>query len=201
MHLRQQKGESAMKRYTAHISHTYDTILRMCRTMDDTFFFKRKLMMAFGGIALAVLGVWNMESIAGILMLMIGCWLLVSLNLPAKNQADNIRKALDGKYPANKYEFFDKNFVLYAQNQDVVTYDKIKRLVEDEGYCYLCLNEQASYMLEKASLGTELEKFMAFMEKATGLSWRKPYRLSTFNLKSMVELFTGSVDKAKKKKK
>lgn len=62
-----------MKRYTARIHHTYDTILRMCRTMDDTFFFKRKLMMAFGGMAMAVLGVWNIESIAGILMLMDGC--------------------------------------------------------------------------------------------------------------------------------
>lgn len=189
-----------MKRFTAYIGHTYDTILRMCRTMDDTFFFKRKLLVAFGGIALAVMGVWNMESIAGILMLMIGCWLLVSLNLPAKNQADNIKKALDGKYPANRYEFFDKNFVLYAQNQDVVTYDKIKRLVEDEGYCYLCLNEQASYMLEKASLGTDLEKFKAFMQKATGLKWTKPYRLSTFNIRHMIELLGGGAQKTKKKK-
>ncbi len=191
-----------MKRYTAHIKHTYDTILRMCRTMDDTFFFKRKLLMAFGGMALAVLGVWNMESIAGILMLMIGCWMLASLNLPAKNQADNIRKALGGQYPTNKYEFFDKNFVLYAQNQDVVTYDKIKRLIEDEGYCYLCLNEQASYMLEKASLGTELEKFKAFMQKATGLKWTKPYRLSTFNIRNMMELLGGENHvKGKKKSK
>lgn len=190
-----------MKRFTAHITHTYDTILRMFRVMDDTFFFKRKLLMAFGGMVLAVLGVWNIESIAGLLFLMIGCWLLTSLNLPAKNQADNIKKALGGQYPANKYEFFDKNFVLYAQNQDVVTYDKIKKLVEDEGYFYLCLNEQASYMLEKASLGTELEKFRAFMEKATGLKWRKPYHLSTFNIKNMAELLTGGADNTKKKKK
>ena len=187
-----------MKRFTARIQHTYDTIMRMCRTMDDTFFFKRKLLMAFGGMALAVMGVWNMQSIAGILMLMIGGWMLASLNLPAKNQADNIRQALGGQYPANKYEFFDKNFVLYAKNQDVVTYDKIKRLIEDEGYCYLCLNEQASYMLEKASLGTELEKFKAFMTKATGLKWTKPYRLSTFNIKHMMELL-GGADKPKKK--
>lgn len=124
--------------------------------------------------------------------------MLASLNLPAKNQADNIRQALGGQYPTNKYEFFDKNFVLYAKNQDVVTYDKIKRLIEDEGYCYLCLNEQASYMLEKASLGTELEKFKAFMAKATGLKWTKPYRLSNFNIKHMMELL-GGADKPKKK--
>lgn len=189
-----------MKRFTAHISHTYDTILRMFRTMDDMFYFKRKLLMAFGGMALAVMGAWNMGNMAGILMLMIGCWLLASLNLPAKNQADNIKKALGGQYPSNKYEFFDQNFVLYAQNQDVVTYDKIKRLVEDEGYCYLCLNEQASYMLEKASLGTDLEKFKAFMEKATGLTWKRPYKLATFNLRSMMELLGGGADQKKKKK-
>ena len=191
-----------MKRFTAHIQHTHDTILRMFCVMDDTFFFKRKLLMAFGGMALAVMGVWNMESIAGLLMLMIGCWLLASLNLPAKNQADNIKKALGGQYPANKYEFFDKNFVLYAQNQDVVTYDKIRCLIEDEGYCYLCLNEQASYMLEKASLGTELDKFKAFMEKVTGLKWKRPYRLSTFNIRHILELLGGGKNaKSRKQKK
>ena len=83
-----------MLRFTAHIHHTYDTILRMCRAMDDTFFFRRKILMALAGMVLAVLGVWNMESVVGILFLMIGCWMLASLNLPAKNQADNIKKAL-----------------------------------------------------------------------------------------------------------
>ena len=53
-------------------------------------------------------------------------------------------------------------------------------------------------MLEKASLGTELEKFKAFMAKATGLKWTKPYRLSTFNIKHMMELL-GGADKPKKK--
>ena len=101
-----------MKRFTAHIHHTYDTILRMCRAMDDTFFFKRKIMTAVLGLVLTVTGVWNMESVAGILFLMIGCWMLASLNLPAKNQADNIKTALGGQYPQNKYEFFDKHFVL-----------------------------------------------------------------------------------------
>jgi len=190
-----------MKRYTAHIHHTFDTILRMCRTMDDTFYFKRKILMVLAGAFLTVMGVWNMGSVAGILMLMIGCWMLASLNLPARNQADNIKKALGGQYPQNKYEFFDKNFVLYAQNQDVVTYDKIKRLIEDEGYCYLCLNEQASYMLEKASLGKELESFKAFMIKATGLNWTRPYRLSTFNLKQIFELLGGGAKVTAKKKK
>ena len=192
-----------MKRFTAYITHSYDTILRMCRAMDDTFFFKRKIFMALFGTVLAVMGVWNMQSVAGIAFVMVGCWMLASLNLPAKNQADNIRKALGGKYPSNKYEFFDKHFVLFAQNQDMIRYDKLCALVEDEGFFYLCLNEQAGYMLEKTSLGTEMEKFKAFMEKATGLKWRKPYRLATLNLSQMLELVrknAGSAPKGKKGK-
>lgn len=190
-----------MKRFTAHIHHTYDTILRMCRAMDDTFCFKRKITMVIIGTMLTVFGVWNMESIAGILLLMIGCWMLASLNLPAKNQADSVRKALNGKYPQNKYEFFDKHFVLHAQNQDVINYCNIMRLVEDEGYCYLCLTVQAGYMLEKASLGKDLENFKAFMEKATGLTWTRPYRLSTFNLKHMMELLTPAKQFSRRKRK
>lgn len=192
-----------MKRYTAHIHHTYDTILRMCRALDDTFFFKRKMLMALGGVALTVFGVWNMENLAGILMMMIGCWMLASLNLPAKNQADNIKKALGGTYPQNKYEFFDKHFVLFAQNQDIVNYSRLTRLIEDDGFCYLCLNENAGYMLEKASLGQDLEEFKAFMVKATGLAWKKPYSLATFNIKSMMELLTPAKElpKIKRRKK
>lgn len=177
-----------MKRFTAQIRHSYDTIVRMCRVQEDTFHFGRKALMALAGIALTVLGAWNLSSALGLLFALVGCWLLVSLNFPAKNRAQSIRQALDGQYPTNGYEFYDKHFVLLAQNQDVVNYDRIVRLVEDDGYCYLFINEQASYMLEKASLGTELTAFMAFMEKATGLSWTKPYRLTTFNLRTILEL-------------
>ena len=188
-----------MKRFTAYISHNYDTILRMCKALDDTFYFKRKIMMALGGAVLAVMGAWNMQSMAGIIFMMVGCWMLASLNLPAKNQADNVRTALGNQYPQNRYEFFDKHFVLYAQNQDMVNYDKLIRLVEDEGYCYLCLNEQAGYMLEKASLGGDVESFKAFMSKATGLKWVKPYRLLTLNFNQILEMTFGNLKKGKKK--
>lgn len=129
-------------------------------------------------------------------------WLLAaaSLNLPAKNQADNIKQALGGQYPQNGYEFYDKHFVLLAQNQDVVNYSKLTRLIEDESYCYLCLNEQAGYMVDKLSLGDDLAKFMPFMEKATGLKWVKPYKLSTFNLKAILRLMGGSDGRKSKKK-
>lgn len=191
-----------MKRFTAQIRHSYDTIVRMCRVQDDTFCFGRKVLMALLGLALTVLGAWNLSSVAGLAFALVGCWLLVSLNFPAKNRAQSIREALHGEYPTNRYEFYDKHFVLLAQNQDVVDYTKIMRLVEDDGYCYLFVSAQAAYMLEKASLGTELSPFRTFMEKATGLSWTKPYKLTTFNLKTIVELIRGgSKDKKKDKKK
>lgn len=190
-----------MKRFTAHIHHTYDTILRMCRTQYDTFNFSRKILMALGGLALTVLGVWNFSSIVGIIFAMVGCWLLASLNYPAKQSADNIKQALKGEYPHNKYEFYDKHFVLLAQNQDMVNYSKIMRLVEDDGYCYLFINAQAAYMLEKASLGDERAAFMVFMEKATGLKWSRPYKLSTFNIRTIRELIAGGGQAKTKKKK
>lgn len=191
-----------MKRYAAQIRHTYATILRMSRVQYDTFEFKSKLLMLVAGFGLALAGMANMESVFGILLLMIGCWLLASLNYPAKQNADRIKDALGGQYPSNRYEFFDKHFVLYAQNEDIVNYSRLIRLVEDEQYCYLFIDEQASYMLEKYSLGDELKAFMAFMEKATGLSWTKPYRLSTLNLKSLIRIYgPGEEKKGKKKKK
>ena len=83
-----------MKRFSAQIRHQYDTILRMCRVQYDTFCFGRKLAMAALGLALAVLGAANLGNMAGILFAMVGCWLLASLNYPAKVHAERIRDAL-----------------------------------------------------------------------------------------------------------
>ena len=85
-----------MKRFTAQIRHSYDTILRMCRVQDDTFNFGRKILMALLGLALTVLGAWNLSSVAGLVFALVGCWLLVSLNFPARNRAQSIREALQG---------------------------------------------------------------------------------------------------------
>lgn len=177
-----------MKRFSAQIRHQYDTILRMCRVQYDTFCFGRKLAMAALGLALAVLGAANLGNMAGILFAMVGCWLLASLNYPAKVHAERIRDALGGEYPHNQYEFYDKHFVLLAKNHDLIRYDRLQRLVEDEQYCYLFINREASYMLEKASLGGQTDAFKAFLSKETGLEWTQPYRLSTFNLKALRRL-------------
>ncbi len=190
-----------MKRFTAQIRHSYDTILRMCRVQRDTFCFSNKIVMALTGLLLTVFGVWNMGNMVGMAFAMIGCWMLVSLNLPARNSADKIKEQLHGEYPTNGYEFYDKHFVLLAKQHDIIHYTQLAYLVEDDQYLYLYLNKQASFMVEKFSLGDELKAFMAFMEKATGLSWRKPYKLSTFNMKTIVELMSGGPDKKKKKKK
>ena len=76
-----------MKRFTAQIRHSYDTILRMCRVQDDTFNFGRKILMALLGLALTVLGAWNLSSVAGLVFALVGCWLPLrifrSVDLPA----------------------------------------------------------------------------------------------------------------------
>ena len=177
-----------MKQYSAQIRHSYETIVRMFRVQEDTFRFGRKMAMALCGLLLTVLGAWNLSSAAGLAFALVGCWLLVSLNYPAKSQAQSVKEALGGQYPTNRYEFCDGHFVLLAQNQDIVDYGKLVRLVEDEGFCYLFISDHACYMLEKASLGAQLEDFRAFMAEETGLTWTRPYRLATFNLKSMIEM-------------
>lgn len=177
-----------MIRFTASIHHNYNTILQMCKNRYDTFCFSNKIVMALMGLLLAVLGVWNIQNIVGLIFLMIGCWLLTSLNFPAKASADKIKEAIKGEYPSNRYEFYDKNFVLYAQQNDTINYDRIYRLVEDEQYCYLYINKEAAYMIEKISLGDQLKDFMAFMKKVTKSEWTQPYKLSTFNLKTIISL-------------
>ena len=190
-----------MKRYTAFIRHNYDTILRMCKTQYGINNFKNRMIMIVVGTLLAIVGLPVIGSWIGLLMVMIGCFMITSVDMPARMQADEIKKALNGKYPRNSYEFYDGHFVILAQNHDIVNYDRVIRLVEDEMYCYLWISRSASYMIEKYSLGKELEDFKAFMEKHTGKEWEKPQKLMGVNLGTIIRMFKGegATKKAKKK--
>lgn len=190
-----------MKRYTAYIRHSYDTILRMCKTQYGINNFKNRVLMVLGGMVLAIVGMPMINSLIGLVMVMIGCFMITSVDMPARMQADEVKKALGEKYPKNRYDFFDGHFLVAAQNQDIVNYSRLIRLVEDEMYCYLWIGKSASYMLEKQSLGKELDGFMAFMEKQTGLVWEKPQKLTGINLAVILRMFRGegATKKAKKK--
>jgi len=190
-----------MKRYTAYIRHSYDTILRMCKTQYGINNFKNRVLILLGGMLLAIVGLPMIGSLIGLLMVMIGCFMITSVDMPARMQADDVKKALDGKYPQNRYDFYDGHFVVVAQNQDVINYDRIIRLVEDDLYCYLWISRSASYMIEKHSLAKELDAFKAFMEKQTGREWEKPQKLTGINLGTIVRMIKGEGATKRSKKK
>lgn len=193
-----------MKRYTARIRHSAQTVLTMCKVQYSMFGFGRKVFMAFLAVILTIVGAANLNNLVGLLMAMFGCFVLTNLDYPAKNKADKVKDALQGEYPSNGYEFYDKHFVFLAQNQDVIDYNKLIGLVEDEAYLYLFINADGCYMMEKSSLGDELRNFMAFMSKVTGKNWVRPPKLSTFNLKTIVRMFKGEYmgrKESRKKKK
>lgn len=190
-----------MKRYTAFIRHSYDTVLRMCKTQYGISNFKNRMIIIAVGVLLAIVGLPVIDSLIGLLMVMIGCFMITSVDMPAKMQADEIKKALGGKYPQNSYEFYDGHFVVIAQNQDLINYSRLVRLVEDELYCYLWISRSASYMIEKYSLGKEVESFKAFMEKQTGKEWEKPQKLMGVNLGTIIRMLKGEGATKKSKKK
>ena len=52
----------------------------------------------FGGALLAIVGLPIIGSFIGLLMVMIGCFMITSVDMPAKMQADEIKKALKDDY-------------------------------------------------------------------------------------------------------
>ena len=90
-----------MKRYTAFIRHSYDTILRMCKTQYGINNFRNRMIIIAVGTLMAIVGLPIIGSFIGLLLVMIGCFMITSVDMPAKMQADEIKKALDGKYPRN----------------------------------------------------------------------------------------------------
>ena len=72
-----------MKRFTAQIRHSYDTILRMCRVQDDTFCFGRKMLMALAGLALGLIYRRKRKRWMKLVAILAAAFAAVNLAIPA----------------------------------------------------------------------------------------------------------------------
>jgi hypothetical protein len=117
------------------------------------------------------------------IMLMLGCWLLVSRDFPPSLQADRVIQTRKGALPLNVCTFFEDCVELEGEGSMKIPYQKFQRLVEDESYLYLFLGKKSLCMVEKDTVsgGTE-EELKVFVAERTGLSWSKNRSLLSMNL-------------------
>lgn len=173
------------KRFEGCVVHTRDTIRRLYKAAYDTYDMKKVVVRLLVGAALAVLGVlWKGSMITQGILLMIGCWLLVSRDFPSKSKADRVLETRKQTLPTIISSFYDEHLELTGEGQMSISYDKFQYLVEEKGYCFLFLDQNSACMIDQNMLSpAEPDAFKDFISQKTRLDWKKT--TSWFNMSLM----------------
>ena len=176
--------------YTAKIEHSESTVRSMARAQYDSFrpkSFYLLLILSFLLLAVAVF-LPGLKQQLKILCIVIGCFLIVGLNAPPNQLADQIIRSLNGHFPLISYTFYEDAVSLKGTDTtDTLHYSEIIRLVEQQNYLYLFIQNKSAYMIDKSSAKPNAEGLMSFLESKTGLSWTKSSSIWKTSLKSLRE--------------
>ena len=178
--------EKAAK-FVGSIHHTEDTIQLLYKTQYYTYDTLRVVIRLLIGAAMVVVGFSAvMPRPLQVLLLMGGCWLIVSKDFPAAVQADRVIDARKGALPQNTCTFYDSGMDLDGEGHMRIQYGQFQRLVEDEHYLYLFLGKRSVCMVEKDSVEHgSAQELKEFVEKHTKLKWVKNKSLLQLNLKDL----------------
>ncbi len=175
--------------FEGEIVHTEKTITTMFRTEYQTY--EQKKIFAWMGVGALMIVLAILVEMAlpiRIILLLIACWLLVSSDFPAEMRADKVVETRRGNLPSMRYEFYDKDMKLESEGSMRMKYDKFQRLIEDSNYLYLFEAKNSVCMIDKDSIqGGSVDQFKEFMEKRTGLEWRRCKSILSLNLTDIIQ--------------
>ena len=174
--------------YTASIKYTDENMHKLSRAINNTFKFNLKLIYAVICIGLIIAGVLvGLDNVTGIVMTAFGCFLLPSINVMEKYQANQAIKNLHGVIFTVNYEFREDGFACFnTKERNEFSYETIIRMVKERDAYYLFPNAAQAYMLDKSSVKPAKEElFQEFLEKKTGLSFTLPNSFATLSLKKI----------------
>ncbi len=177
-------------RFTVNMQHDATSIRRLSKTQYQTFgklYQAVQLAMSIAFLAVGLSG--RFGQVASMLMLMLGCWLFVSLEQIPKFRADKILREYGQKFPATSYTFEDNRILLEGGKKKIATmeYQEIIRLVEDDEYAYLFVSRESAYMIPyKALKPHDAEAFKKLVEQKTGLAFLRSKSLLMTTRGSMI---------------
>lgn len=181
---------ATQQRYSGKIEHTEKTIQLLYKTQYYAYEKPRMLIRLAIGVTMVIVSLTVAMPMwaRGILML-IGAWLMASRDFPSMMRADRVLEARKGSLPRMQYEFHADRVSVSGEGSMSIRYDKFTRLAEDSDYLYLFLARDSVCMVERASLSPQpVEDFMQFIEKKTGLKWRREKSILAMNLWDLRQL-------------
>ena len=176
--------------YTAEIEHSEDTVRKMARAQYDAFrpkSFYVILLLSLGLLATALFAPGLSQPVK-LLCIVLGSFLIVGLNSPPRQLADQIIRSLNGCFPKIGYRFGEESVALSGTDTtDRLDYDEIIRLVEQRDYLYLFIRNRSAYMIDRSSIKPDEAGLMELLKKKTGLAWTRNTSVLNTSLKSLRE--------------
>lgn len=177
------------KRFEGGIKHTEETIRLLYKTESHTYGKMQILTkVAIGAILVLLALLGGVPMAARAVLLLIGCWLLVSRDFSSSMKADRAVEARRGALPAMSYTFDETGLTLEGEGRTRFAYDRIERLVEDERYLYLFLGKGSVCMVDRETVRpAPPQELMGFVEEKTGLEWRRDKSLLAMNARDLIQ--------------
>lgn len=178
--------------YEARIEHTPETIKRLYKIAYYGYE-KKKVIVRFSlGMVLTVIGLMiSFPLIVQGSMIMLGCWLLISIDFPARCKADLVLEKRAECLPTLTSSFYDNHVRLGGEGKMKFTYDQLQYLFEEQEYLYLFLSKDSAIMIDVHSLQPEnLNMFKQFIKEKSNLDWNHGKTLLTMTLKDLLQLLS-----------
>lgn len=176
--------------FSGEITHTEETIFRLFRAQYHTFCKRQMLLRLLAGLAfVAIAVVLAIPMWIKTVILVIGAWLLMSLDFPSQIKADKTLVERRALLPVMKYEFFPKDMKISGEGSMRMDYKKLINLVVDTEYLYLFSSPETVCMIERATVRESDEKLMEFLAEKTGLEWKRDKSFFLLNFYELGHIF------------
>lgn len=162
--------------YHVTMRHTEETFKALAHKQYDLFCKGNQVGRSLISIAALVAGIANFSKWWGCLLLAYGSFIASSKYASANRTAQKLVngiKASGMEMPASRYLFRENSMEIITLPEntslgDPLVYSEIHKLGEDGDYFYLFRDQYGGYMIPKAELGKNEDRFRDFIEERSG---------------------------------
>ncbi|MBQ7053095.1 MAG: YcxB family protein [Clostridia bacterium] len=177
-----------------------DTIRRMFKTEYYTYEKLRligRYVLAIALVAVALLA--RIPTIPQALCLMVGAWLFVTPDFPSKVRAEGVIQHRGGQKSSVTLTFDGK--AIGIGNGQMIPYQAVDCLIEDEKYYYIFRDKQTAVMVPKGGVTVGApETFRQYIEDKTGKKFGTNKNLMNMNLRDVIDLIRYEFAQRKQRK-
>lgn len=177
------------RRFEAMVVFDDDSIRRMFRMEARIYERSHRLTQLLLAVILISMALFmRLPTMASVLCLMIGSFLVFAQNFRCDMQAERVLQARHGAVSSVRC-IFNEDRVSVGDGR-AYQLREIERLVKEDGYYYIFWDRQTAVMVPKEELKPKQpEKFEQFLSSAAGRQWQEPQRLLWLKWKDFVQIF------------